>query len=108
MSPDWTASPHHVVAGAALSAAVYALARRRLPWLWAAVLGFLVTMAAEAMVEMAEYPLLFEGDANAQSYYDTVGDITASFIGALAGLVLALATTWVRRRRASSPAGRSS
>lgn len=98
MSPDWTESPHHVAAGAALSLAVYVLSRRRLGCGWAAGLALAATMAGEALVEMVEYPLLFRGDANAESYYDTIGDITASFIGALAGAVLGLLGTWVRRR----------
>ena len=98
MSPDWTGSYHHVAAGAALALGTYLVARRRMPYGWAAALSLVVTMAAEAMVELVEYPLLFRGDAIAENYYDTVADIGSTLFGALCGALLGLAGTFVRRR----------
>jgi hypothetical protein len=98
VSPDWTGSYHHVAAGAALSLGTYLVARKRMPVGWAAALSLVVTMAAEAMVELVEYPLLFRGDAIAQNYYDTLADIGSSLAGAVVGAVLGLAGTVIRRR----------
>ena len=93
MSPDWTGSYHHVAAGAALALGTYLVARRRMPYGWAAGLCLVVTM-----VELVEYPLLVRGDAIAENYYDTVADIGSTLFGAVCGALLGLAGTFVRRR----------
>jgi hypothetical protein len=92
VSPDWTGSPQHVVAGVALALVTYVVARRRVPSLWSLALALTVTMAAEAVVELLEYPVLYGDSATAQNYYDTIADIGATLagavVGALAGLVV--------------------
>ena len=90
MSPDWTGSPQHVLAGVVLALVSYVAARRRLPLLWSVAVALTVTMAAEAMVELVEYPILYGDSATAQNYYDTIADIGATFVGAIVGAVLGL------------------
>jgi hypothetical protein len=55
-------------------------------------------MAAEALVELVEYPILFGSTATADAYYDTIADIGATLFGAAVGAVLGLATSVLRRR----------
>jgi MYXO-CTERM domain-containing protein len=98
MSPDWTGSPQHVAAGALLGVVVYGLARRRVRPLLSAAVALVVTMAAESVVELLEYPILFGSTATASAYYDTIADIGATLGGAVVGAVLGLTTTVVRRR----------
>jgi uncharacterized membrane protein YjdF len=99
MSPDWSGSPQHVVAGVLLALTTYGLARRRRTGrLWSAALALVVTMAAEAVVELLEYPILFGSTANAGAYYDTIADIGATLVGAALGAVLGLIATRLRRR----------
>jgi hypothetical protein len=99
VSPDWTGSPHHVAAGAALALGTYLVARRRIGPGWAAGLAMVVTMAAEAMVDFLEYPLTFRGDAIADNYYDTIADIGSALAGAVLGTLLCLLGTLLRRRQ---------
>jgi uncharacterized membrane protein YjdF len=99
VSPDWTGSPHHVAAGAALALGTYLVARRHMKARWAAALAVVVTMAAEAMVELVEYPLLFRGDADAASYYDTLADIGDTLVGAALGALFGLLGTALRRHQ---------
>lgn len=99
MAPDWTGSPQHVVAGIVLALVTYALARRaQCHDLWAAALALVVTMAAEALVELVEYPVLYGAKATARSYYDTVADIGATLGGALVGALAGLTWSIARRR----------
>jgi MYXO-CTERM domain-containing protein len=98
VSPDWTGSPHHVAAGAALALGTYLVARRRrIRPGWAAALALVVTMAAQAMVDFLEYVLRFSGDAVAANYYDTIADIGSALAGAVLGAVLGLLWTALRR-----------
>lgn len=102
MAPDWTGSPQHVVAGGVLAYAVIRVTARRLRRtlpLWGIVaIGLAVTMAAEALVELAEYPLLYGSTASATAYYDTVGDIAVTLIGALLGAAAAAFVTASSKR----------
>ncbi len=92
MSPDWLGSPQHFVAGLALTLAAAVWARRRLSAAWqVAGLALAITMAAEALVELAEYPLLYGHDATLPAYYDTIADIGATFAGAILGTLIGLA-----------------
>lgn len=92
MSPNWLGSPQHVVAGFVLALAVGVWGRRRVGAAWQlAGLALAVTMAAEALVELAEYPLLYAHDVHASAYYDTIADIGATLAGAIAGTLIALA-----------------
>ena len=97
MSPAWTGSPQHIVAGVLLALLTYGLARRRCGPFWSAAFAVVVTMAAESVVELLEYPILFGSTATANAYYDTIADIGVTLVGAIAGAVLGLATTLVRR-----------
>jgi hypothetical protein len=99
MTPDWTSSPQHVIAGIVLALLTYALARGRgrLSWIVSAGLALVVTMAAEAMVELVEYPLLYGDDASARAYYDTIADIGATLVGAVLGA--AVGAVWSLARR---------
>jgi hypothetical protein len=98
VTPDWTGSPQHLAAGLLLAVVVCAVLRRRVGALAAAGLGVVVTMAAEALVELVEYPLLYGDGATAAAYYDTVADIGATLVGAVVGAGLGLVAFAVRRR----------
>jgi hypothetical protein len=87
LHPDWLGSPQHFVAGAALAVVVAELGRRSAAlaaWKVAAV-SVGVTMGAEALVELVEYPLLYADHFNSTAYYDTIADIAASLAGSLVG-----------------------
>ena len=92
MGPDWLGSPQHVVGGVALSGVVVIAAGRWVehPWL---LLGLAVgvTAAAEIVVELVEYPLLYSGRLHATAYHDTIADMASSIVGALAGAAAAVA-----------------
>lgn len=90
MSPHWLGSPQHIVAGVILAALVAAIAKRWVAWPLAALLALSMTMTAEAMVEVAEWPVLYGSNATPSAYYDTIADIGATLAGALAGTVLGL------------------
>lgn len=87
MEPDWFGSPKHFVTGAILAAIVVFLAPRfsvQNPWIGAALaIGF--TMTVEAIVEIAEYPLMYKDDPNLTAYYDTLADLAGSLAGAVVG-----------------------
>lgn len=100
MSPDWTGSPQHVVAGLALALVTYGVARRGVAPLGSALLALVVTMAAESVVELVEYPILFGSSATASDYYDTIADIGTTLLGAVVGSVIGLTSTLVRGRSA--------
>jgi hypothetical protein len=99
--PDWLGSPQHLVGGVGLSLAVAWLVRGR-PWPWwiVATLAIGVTMTAEAVIEILEYPLLYADEPHLSAYYDTIADLTATLAGALIGTSLALAGGVALRRRA--------
>jgi hypothetical protein len=99
VSPDWTGNPHHVAAGAALALVTYVMARRRMSPAWAASLAFVVTLAAEAVVDFLEYVFRFRGNAVAANYYDMIADIGAAIAGAVLGVVLGLVGTLLRGRQ---------
>jgi uncharacterized membrane protein YjdF len=107
--PDWLGSPQHFIAGLALSVAiVWVVGRRGWPWWVVAALGVGVTMTAEVVVEIIEYPLLYSGDPHLSAYYDTVADLAdtlaGAVLGALAGLVwMRIQQTRERRRGAVEP-----
>jgi hypothetical protein len=85
--PDWLGNPHHFVVGAALALVVAYVAPRigvRQWWITVA-LAVGVTMAAEAVVELLEYPLKYSGDPNVTAYLDTVSDLASSLLGAMVG-----------------------
>lgn len=88
-----------MAAGAALALGTYLVARRRFRTGWSAALALVVTMAAESVVELLEYPILFRGDAVVANYYDTVADIGSTLAGAALGVVLGLLHTLRRRRQ---------
>ena len=98
MTPDWLGSPQHLVAGAVLSLTVCVIFRRRVARMWwvAAGAAIVVTMAAEALVELLEYPLLYGDGASETAYYDTIADIGATLAGAIVGAAVAVVAT--RRR----------
>jgi hypothetical protein len=87
MHPDWLGSPQHVVAGALLAAAVVIVAPRfsiQNPWV-AAGLAVGIGMVGEALVELAEYPLLYSDDSNLTAYFDTLADLASSLVGGVIG-----------------------
>jgi hypothetical protein len=92
MSPNWLGSPQHVVAGFLLALAIGIWGRRRIGQAWRlAGLALAVTMAAEALVELAEYPLLYAHHIDVTAYSDMIADIGATLAGAIAGTLPALA-----------------
>ena len=93
MHPDWLGSPQHFAAGALLAVAVVILAPRfsiQNAWL-AAALAVGIVMLAEALVELAEYPLRYSGDPNLTAYFDTLADLASSLVGGVIGAGAALA-----------------
>lgn len=91
--PDWTGSPQHFVAGLILAGVIALGLRRIVGWrIWqVALTALLVTMGAEALVELIEYPLLYADRFHATAYYDTVADIADTLAGATLGAVLGAA-----------------
>jgi hypothetical protein len=94
VSPDWLGNPQHVIAGAVLAFAVAHVARRWIPAWWARVgVAVGVTLAAEIFVELAEYVAYYRDGASAEEYYDTLADLVASLVGALAGAGVSVVMT---------------
>jgi uncharacterized membrane protein YjdF len=86
--PDWLGNPQHFVAGALLAAAVAFWSPRigiTNGWI-AAAMAIGVTMAAEAIVELVEYPLRYSDDPNLTAYFDTLSDLASSLAGACVGV----------------------
>jgi uncharacterized membrane protein YjdF len=85
--PDWTGSPQHFVAGLVLAFGVTAILMRRfpVPLLVSAGLAIAITMGAEAVVELIEYPLLYSDHFHTTAYFDTIADIADTLAGALVG-----------------------
>jgi hypothetical protein len=71
------------------------IAQRRLGLgsLWAIAAALTVTMAAEALVELVEYPLMYADGVSRTAYYDTIGDIGLTLVGAVVGSVAAILVT---------------
>jgi hypothetical protein len=65
--------------------------RRVVTWkAWqVAATALMLTMGAEAGVELIEYPLQYADRFHATAYYDTVADIADTLIGAALGAVFA-------------------
>jgi hypothetical protein len=102
MQPDWLGSPQHIVAGLALSVALsIAMSRTGLVrgWAWIAAFSVALTMGAEAVVELLEYPLIYSGQVHETSYLDTVSDIAQTLAGAIAGAGLWLTVALLRSAR---------
>jgi hypothetical protein len=59
----------------------------------AALLGLGLTMLAETIVELVEYPIVYGSTAKAFDYYDTIADIGMTLVGAVVGSL----TSWIRR-----------
>jgi cell shape-determining protein MreD len=90
VEPDWIGDPKHFVAGAILAAFVVLLSPRfsiQSAWI-AAALAVGVTMTAEAIVELVEYPLMYRDDPNLTAYYDTLADLATTLAGAVVGATL--------------------
>ena len=99
MHPDWLGSPQHVAAGAILAVVLAEAGLRHtdLPASWVAFVAVGVTMGAEAIVELVEYPLLYSDRYHPTAYYDTVADIASSLVGAAVAVAIWLV---VRQRTA--------
>ena len=94
--PNWLGSPQHVVAGALLALAVVVLARLLGIRGWVAVgLAVGAASAAEIVVELVEYPLLYADRFHRSAYYDTLSDMASTLVGAVAGATLG----WLAIRR---------
>ncbi len=89
MGPDWLGSPQHFVAGAVIAAFV-ALGPLRpvLPTWVTLVLGVGAAMTAESVWEFFEYQLRYAGHLRATAYWDTIADLTATFVGACTAVAL--------------------
>jgi hypothetical protein len=97
MGPNWLGSPQHVVGGVVLAGAAVFVGRRWIEEWWLLFgLAIGVSAAAEIVVELAEYPLLYSGRLHATAYYDTIADMASTIVGAVAGAATAVA---VRRGR---------
>ena len=99
MGLNWLGSPQHVVAGVLLAGAVVFVGRRGIAQWWVLfALAVGVTAAAEIVVELVEYPLLYSGRLHETAYYDTIVDLASSIVGALAGAAVVVAICSRRRR----------
>jgi hypothetical protein len=96
--PDWLGSPQHVVGGGglALALAVAACFLGARP-IVAVMLAVGATSAAEILVELAEYPLLYGNGYHPSAYYDTLSDLASTLVGAIAGAVVG--ALWMRAGR---------
>jgi hypothetical protein len=91
--PDWLGSPQHFVVGAIAAIAVYAAARSRwirLPEWLAFVVAVSLVSAAELVLELIEYPLLYANHFHHSAYYDTLADMASSLVGAAVGAAVAV------------------
>jgi hypothetical protein len=86
MGPHWLGSPQHVVGGIGLALAIVVAARLRGVSVWIAVaLAIGATSAAEILVELVEYPLLYSDKFHYSAYYDTLADMASTLVGGTAG-----------------------
>jgi len=87
--PDWLGSPQHLVGGFGLAVIAGLIALRlgvRGPLL-VAVVAIGVAMTGEAVIEIAEYALLYATPPDS-AYFDTVADLASTLVGAVLGGVL--------------------
>jgi uncharacterized membrane protein YeaQ/YmgE (transglycosylase-associated protein family) len=91
--PNWLGSPEHVVVGAILAFAVFAVVRSRslrVP-VWAAfVVAVGVVSTAEIVWEIVEYEVRYAGHFHYSAYYDTLADLASSLVGAIVGAAVAV------------------
>ena len=91
MHPDWLGSPQHFVAGLLLSGAVTWLGRSHVEPTWLlCVFVVAVTGAAELLVELLEYPVLYADHFHRSAYYDTLADMADTMVGGFIGTALGL------------------
>lgn len=96
MHPDWLGSPQHVIGGLGLAVIAGLIAIRlgvRGPLLIATV-AIGVAMTGEAVIEIAEYALLYATPPD-DAYFDTVADLASTLVGAVLG---GLAVAFLPRR----------
>ena len=90
--PSWAGSPQHFVAGLILAFGLTVIFVRRFPaqLVLGAGLAIAVTMGAEALVELIEYPLIYSDDFHTTAYFDTIADIADTLAGAVLGGAFAI------------------
>lgn len=91
--PNWLGSPQHTGVGAILALVVYFSVRWRRIMLpeWAAfVMAVGVVSAAEIVLELVEYPLMYANKFHYSAYYDTLADMANSIVGAIIGAGIAV------------------
>jgi hypothetical protein len=90
--PNWTGSPQHFVAGLTLAFGLTVIFVRRFPaqFVFGAGLAIAVTMGAEALVELIEYPLMYSDHFHTTAYFDTIADIADTLAGAALGGAIAI------------------
>jgi hypothetical protein len=92
VTPDWLGSPQHLIGGAVVAVAVVVIARRWIEQWWlCGALAIGAAAAAEIVVELIEYPILYGGTIHASAYYDTIADMGMTLLGATLGTGLSLA-----------------
>jgi hypothetical protein len=99
--PNWLGSPQHVIGGVGLALMVVIVARLRgvhIPLALALAIGS--ASAAEILIELVEYPLLYSDKFHASAYYDTLADMASTLVGAVVG---AVAGVYLVRRRSARP-----
>lgn len=99
VSPHWTASTHHLVAGVLLAVVLVLLLRRWTPVWLAFVCGVVLTLAAELLIELAEYVVLYRNVRTVSAYFDTIADMGMTAAGAVLGGLVAVAVLFARGRR---------
>jgi hypothetical protein len=89
MSPHWSASLHHLVAGLLLAGAITLVLRRWTPAWVAVALGISVASMAEGVIEVLEWRFLYRHATSVSAYFDTVADLAMTILGAVVGGILA-------------------
>jgi hypothetical protein len=103
--PNWAGSPQHFVAGLILAFGLTVIFVRRFPaqLVLGAGLAIAVTMGAEALVELIEYPLMYSDHFHTTAYFDTIADIADTLAGAVLGGAIAITLPPRRSGRQPSP-----
>jgi hypothetical protein len=100
--PNWLGSPQHVVGGLGLALTVAAIAYLLgVSPLLAVALAIGVGSAAEIVVELVEYPLLYSDRFHYSAYYDTLADMASTLVGAVIGALAGVGAARAYRRRRS-------
>lgn len=100
MAPDWLGGPQHLVAGFALAVIAFAIARwRRQGVVLSALLAAGAVGLAECVVEIVEYPLLYDDGVHRSAYVDTVADLADTLVGGAVGIVVAAGGSLLRASR---------